>query len=112
MRVCACVPATGEGDLAEGGACAANSSNGSSCARMTSQDTVASVMASGRATLHEQRKLRPLPVLVFVWACVLVCECVCVRVCACVCVRVCVRACLRALVRSFWHVLVSVCVCM
>ena len=49
-----------------------------SCARVTSQGTVASVMASARATLHEQRKMRPLPVLVFVWACVFACVCVCV----------------------------------
>ena len=33
-------------------------------ARVTSQGTCASVMASARATLHEQRNLKPLPVLV------------------------------------------------
>ena len=32
-------------------------------ARVTSRGTVASVMASARATLHEQGNLRPLPVL-------------------------------------------------
>ena len=65
--------------------------------KVTSQGTVASVMALARKTLHEQRKLRPLPVLVLVRVCVFVCACVCVCVCACVfaCVSAFVLACVR-----------------
>ena len=65
-----------------------------SCARFPSKGTVVSVMASARETLHEQKKLRPFPVLVFVWACVIACVCVCVGMYVCGYVRVCVRACL------------------
>ena len=61
--LCSSVPATGEGDQAEGGACAANSFNGNRAGnhqclcglsfRRQSQGTVASVMAPARATLQQ-----------------------------------------------------------